>query len=140
MSVKLSKGSMKEWRVVVVDDDPHSAEIVGMLLSHYGAAVFSAANGKEGLAVIERVNPHLVISDLSMPEMDGWAMIRALKARPETATIPLIALSAHAMASDREKAIAAGFHSYIAKPLSASTFVADLLQMVADIPELKLSV
>jgi CheY-like chemotaxis protein len=69
-----------------------------------------------------------------MPVMDGWTMIDELKRDPSTQTIPAIALTAHAMIGDREKAIAAGYHNYLSKPLTPATFMKDLLRLLNDIP------
>ena len=85
---------------------------------------------------MERVKPRFVISDLSMPEMDGWEFLSALKSTVYTQDIPVIALTAHAMKGDRERAMAAGFHNYLTKPLTATTFMDELLTLLLDIPQL----
>jgi CheY-like chemotaxis protein len=69
-----------------------------------------------------------------MPEMDGWGMLGALKLDRATLDIPVIALTAHAMVGDRERAIMAGFHNYLTKPLTPATFMKDLLVLLTDIP------
>jgi CheY-like chemotaxis protein len=71
-----------------------------------------------------------------MPVMDGWGFIHALKKDRALAEIPAIALTAHAMIGDRDRAFAAGFHNYLTKPLTADTFIYDLLKLLMDIPEL----
>jgi CheY-like chemotaxis protein len=86
--------------------------------------------------MVRKVKPKLIISDLSMPVMDGWEFIEAMKKDRELAGIPTIALTAHAMPGDREKAIAAGFHNYLTKPLTVDTFSSDLVRILIDIPEL----
>jgi CheY-like chemotaxis protein len=78
--------------------------------------------------------PAFIISDLSMPVMTGWEMLHELKLDRATMDIPVIALTAHAMEGDRTKAIAAGFHNYLTKPLRPQTFIRDLLHVVIDIP------
>ena len=122
------------WNVLVVDDDPMSLMVATMILKHHGATVYPAANGKEGLELAKLVRPRFIISDLSMPIMDGWAMISELKRDPSTKSIPAIALTAHAMIGDREKAMAAGFHNYLTKPLTPATFIKDLVRLLLDIP------
>lgn len=124
------------WRIVVVDDEEDSLEVAEIILLEYGAELYTASNGKEGLDLIHQVSPHFVISDLSMPVMDGWGLINALKSNGATAHIPVIALTAHAMRGDRERAIGAGFHNYLTKPLTVDTFIEDLLRLLIDIPEL----
>jgi CheY-like chemotaxis protein len=77
-----------------------------------------------------------IISDLSMPVMSGWEMLTELRNDTLTVNIPVIALTAHAMQGDRNRAIAAGFHNYLIKPLRPQTFIKDLLNVVMDIPAL----
>ena len=125
---------LKDWLVLVVDDDTMSLMVAMMILKHHGANVHTATNGQEGLEMARQLRPRLIISDLSMPVMDGWAMIDELKREPSTQTIPAIALTAHAMIGDREKAIAAGFHNYLSKPLTPATFMKDLMRLLNDIP------
>jgi CheY-like chemotaxis protein len=128
---------LKDWIVVVVEDEPDSREVAEILIMELGADVHTAANGQEGLELIRKLHPQLIISDLSMPEMDGWTMLQHLQQDRATMEIPIIALTAHAMIGDREKAIAAGFHNYLTKPLTPATFINDLLRVVADIPQTK---
>ena len=124
------------WDVVVIDDEEDSLEVAEIILLEYGANVHTAKDGKEGLEVTKQVKPRFVISDLSMPAVDGWGYIDALKKDPALAGIPVIALTAHAMLGDRERAINKGFHNYLTKPLTVDTFMADLVRLLIDIPEL----
>ncbi len=124
------------WKVVVLDDEADSLEVAEILLFEYGAEVYTAANGRDGVHLVRETMPHFVISDLSMPVMDGWGFINAIKADPATKDIPVIALTAHAMVGDRERAIGAGFHNYLTKPLTVDTFMEDLVRLLIDIPEL----
>ncbi|MFZ4816391.1 MAG: response regulator [Phototrophicaceae bacterium] len=127
---------LQGWDIVVIDDEPDSLMVAEIILIEYGATVHSATNGREGLALVQQVKPRFVISDLSMPVMDGWGFIRALRADRDLRDLPAIALTAHAMPGDREKAISAGFYNYLTKPLTASTFIYDLLKLLMDIPSL----
>ncbi|MDX2076478.1 MAG: response regulator [bacterium] len=124
------------WDIVVLDDEDDSLEVAEVILLEYGANVYTAQNGKAGLEVVNRVRPRFVISDLSMPVMDGWGFIHAMKEDDALTEIPVIALTAHAMIGDRERAIRAGFHNYLTKPLTVDTFMADLVKLLIDIPEL----
>lgn len=124
------------WDVVVIDDESDSLEVAEVILLEYGANVVIASNGKEGLSVVEQTRPRFVISDLSMPVMDGWGFIHAMKADSSLMDIPVIALTAHAMVGDRDRAIRAGFHNYLTKPLTVDTFMTDLVKLLIDIPEL----
>jgi CheY-like chemotaxis protein len=136
----ISRDILAGWDVVVVDDDPNSLDIAQMLLKHHGARVHTATNGQEGLDILAQVQPRFVLTDISMPVLDGWGMIAALKANARTASIPIIALTAHAMVSDRQRAMAAGCHNYMSKPLTPLTFIGELLSLLVDIPELGLTV
>lgn len=136
MSEEISRSLLHEWVVLVVDDDPGSLEIAEMVLAYYGAMVLTAVNGREGLALMRKYRPRMIITDLSMPVMDGWELIKALKHDRALSDIPVVALTAHAMAGDRERALAAGCHNYLTKPLTPSSFIRDLMRVLVDIPEL----
>jgi CheY-like chemotaxis protein len=125
---------IKNQTILVVDDEPDSLEVAMTLLQLYDAVVHTASNGLEGLEAAKKHRPLFIISDLSMPEMSGWEMLNALKQDRSTLDIPVIALTAHAMEGDRHRAIAAGFHNYLTKPLRPDTFIRDLLDVVMDIP------
>lgn len=126
---------LRDWRIIVIDDEEDSLEVAEIILLEYGASLHTASNGQDALAIVHDVMPHFIISDISMPIMDGWGFISALKSDRATAHIPVIALTAHAMKGDRERAIGAGFHNYLSKPLTADTFIHDLLNLLTDIPE-----
>ncbi len=126
---------LQGWDIVIIDDEPDSLMVAEIILLEFGANVHTAENGKEGLALIREVRPKLVISDLSMPVMDGWGVIWNMKDDPALMDIPAIALTAHAMTGDRERAISAGFHNYMTKPLTANTFLGDLIKLLIDLPQ-----
>lgn len=127
---------MEGWTVLVVDDEPDSLDVASTLLEMVGVSVLTASNGKLGLELAQAHRPRFIISDLSMPEMSGWEMLKHLKADVATQDIPVIALTAHAMRGDRERAVAAGFHNYLTKPLRPETFINDLLKLLVDIPQM----
>ncbi len=128
---------LEGWRVMVVDDEPDSLEIAKRLLQMAGADVITAGGGQEALNIVRSARPQLIISDLSMPEVDGWTLLERLKQERDTLEIPVIALTAHTMPGDRERAIVAGFHNHISKPLDPRRFISQLMHIVVDIPELK---
>lgn len=136
MSLIIPMDILKDWDVVVIDDDPDSLEVARFILDFYGATVHTAINGREGIALVKKVRPRFVISDLSMPEMDGWEFLSELKLTLSTSDIPVIALTAHAMRGDRERAVAAGFYNYLTKPLTANTFMDQLMVLLLDSPQL----
>src|SRR5215471_12032371 len=130
----ISRKILKDWVVLVLDDEPDSLEVATRILTFYGATVCTACNGQEGLNYVQTMRPRFILSDISMPVMDGWSFIFRLKNDRRTMDIPAIALTAHAMVGDREKAINAGFHNYLDKPLTPETFIRDLLRLLVDLP------
>lgn len=133
---EIPRDILKGWKVLVVDDDPKSLDIAASLLAFYGATVDCAKNGQEGIDLARKLRPDFMISDLSMPTLDGWELIRQLKEDRTTLEIPIIALTAHTMPDFRTKAIALGCHNFLTKPLTPYTFIKDLLTLLVDIPEL----
>lgn len=117
-----------DWRVLVIDDEADSVEVVGLVLTAAGATVWEAANGQEGLAVFKQERPTLVLTDLSMPDMDGWELLKAIRDNEDGRRVPVIALTAHAMTGDRERVLEAGFDGYLSKPLKMFTLVEALLE------------
>ena len=102
--------------IVVADDDPDILSIVAMSLETQGYAVFKAANGREAVDLARDHCPDLIILDMMMPVMSGYEAITELKANDATRTIPIIGLSAKAMATDMERATDVGIDGYITKP------------------------
>lgn len=129
--------ALSGWEVVIVDDEEDSLEVAEILLRELGATVYTATNGQDGLALIRKVKPHLVISDLSMPIMDGWGLIFEMRKDPALRKIPALALTAHAMQGDRERTMAAGFQEYLTKPIEAKPFIRELLERLATVPQLQ---
>jgi two-component system, cell cycle response regulator DivK len=108
-------------RVLVVEDDPDNLGMVVKVLTVEGYAILEARDGASAVAVARREHPDLIIMDLGMPGMDGWEASRRLKADPETADIPIIALTAFAMRGDEERARGAGCDGYLSKPCRPQT-------------------
>ena len=123
-------------KILIVEDEPDNANVLELLLTHLGASVATAQDGKAGLAIVEREIPDLIISDLSMPEMDGWVFLERLQADPRCATIPVIALTAHAMPGDKERVMEAGFTNYVSKPIHVANFIPEFMTMLKQIPSI----
>jgi CheY-like chemotaxis protein len=87
----VSNEILKDWCVLVVEDDPFSQDVASIMLSAYGATVHTADDGIEGLKLAVQLKPDFILSDISMPGMDGWGLIDGLKSDPRTAKIPVIA-------------------------------------------------
>lgn len=114
------------WYVLVVDDEPDNLEVVAETLEFRGAKVITAPNGKEGLDALGDFPANLILSDLSMPVMNGWQMRAQIKRYPNMSEVPVLALSAHAIAGDKERALEAGFDGYITKPVNIHTLLDDI--------------
>ncbi len=104
--------------ILLVDDNPPSRELMREILEASGHAIAEAANGRDALELIYQNPPELVFLDLQMPILDGFSVIRKLRNDARFRSLPVVAVTASAMLGDRERAIAAGFDSYIAKPIS----------------------
>jgi len=112
--------------ILIVEDNPTNLELMTYLLTAYGHRVVTAADGEEGVTAAAEHGPDLIVCDVHMPRLDGYGVARRLKADPELARIPLLAVSALAMVGDREKILATGFDGYIAKPIEPEAFVAEV--------------
>jgi two-component system, cell cycle response regulator DivK len=104
-------------RILLVEDNELNRDMLSRRLTRRGYEVEIAVDGREGLRKANAFSPDLILLDLSLPEMDGWEVLSNLKQDPVMKAIPVIALTAHAMVSDRNKAIEAGFDEYDIKPV-----------------------
>ncbi|HUS17055.1 MAG TPA: response regulator [Chloroflexia bacterium] len=104
-------------RILVVEDNEMSREMLVLRLERRGFQIIWAADGLAAVAKAESDLPDLIVLDMSLPALDGFEVTRRLKAAPATAAIPIIALTAHAMAGDRERCLAAGCDDYDTKPV-----------------------
>ncbi len=119
-------------KILYVEDNEDNVYMLTRRLRRNGYEVIVAAEGEHGLAMARAEAPALILMDLRLPAMDGWEATRRLKATPETRDIPIIALSAHVMAGDKEKALAAGCDDYETKPVDLTRLLA---KMAALLPE-----
>ena len=104
-------------KILLVEDNEMNRDMLSRRLERRGYRVAIALDGEQGVAMAGSEAPDLVLMDMSLPVLDGWEAARRLKATPETRAIPIIALTAHAMVGDREKAIEAGCDDYDTKPV-----------------------
>lgn len=104
-------------RILLVEDNEMNRDMLSRRLQRRGFTVALAVDGKEGVAMARAGTFDLILMDMSLPEIDGWEATRLLREAPETRTVPIIALTAHAMAGDREKALEAGANDYDTKPV-----------------------
>ena len=116
--------------ILLVEDNEDNRRIYVTILAHAGYRVLEAIDGEEALAVARAEMPDMILMDVSIPKIDGWEATRRLKADPATSGIPIVALTAHALASDREKAMDAGCDGYIPKPAEPRLVLAEVERRV----------
>lgn len=104
-------------KILLVEDEEMNRDMLGRRLGRKGYDVVVAVDGQEAIDKAKEHGPDIILMDMSLPVLDGWEATRRLKAAQDTSSIPIIALTAHAMAGDREKAIAAGCDDYDTKPI-----------------------
>ncbi|WP_241264431.1 response regulator [Marinobacter daepoensis] len=116
---------MMNAAILLVEDDQASLELAAYLLEHYGFQVFRAEDGLQGLntALGLGADLDLILSDIQMPEMDGYQLLRALRADPLLACLPVVAITAFSMEGDEQEILQAGFNGYISKPIDPERFV-----------------
>jgi len=120
-------------KVLVVEDVDFNRDLLVQLLEDK-YHVIEALNGQEGIEFAERERPDLILMDLSLPVMDGWEATKRLKANDDLRSIPVIALTAHAMVGDEEKALAAGCDDYLVKPLDEDILMAKIAKWIQQQP------
>ena len=117
-------------KILYVEDNEDNAYMLSRRLSRRGFDVVIARDGREGIGCARDDRPDLILMDLSLPEMDGWEATRRLKQDPSTRSIPVIAVSSHAMRGDREKALAAGCDDYDTKPVEFDRLLAKIEKLL----------
>ena len=122
---------MDNKTILLVEDNFDNRMIYRTILEHNGFTVVEAVDGRAGLDSAREVRPDLILLDVSIPLIDGWEVTRQLKADPETSSIPIIAITAHALATDREKARAVGCDGYLAKPIEPRRVVEEVQRFLA---------
>jgi two-component system, cell cycle response regulator DivK len=118
-------------RVLIVEDNEMNRDMLSRRLERHGYTVLTAENGEDGLSSARVERPDLILMDMGLPVMDGWAATRLLKQDAATRHIPVIALSAHAMAGDREQALRAGCDEYDTKPVELSRLLGKMTALLA---------
>ncbi len=121
---------LSEWKVLIVDDEPDNLGVLELVFRFHKATVFTAESGSQCLERLDNVDPSLLLVDIQMPVMSGYDLLRMLRKNPRWSSLPVIAVSAHAMAGDSERALEAGFDGYITKPISAQTLAETVKALV----------
>ncbi len=115
-------------RILVVEDNPDNRILITDVLTSLNYEVIVAVDGEEGVRKANDEVPDLILMDLSLPQMDGWTATGHIKANPDLKHIPIVALTAHAMVGDRERALEAGCDDYVSKPIDLRELASKLAQ------------
>jgi len=119
-------------KILVVDDDPDTRELLEWVLKRTGAEVVLAGSAREALEALERSRPHVLVSDIAMPEEDGYSLVRKIRALPAErgGRMPAVALTAHSLIQDRLQSLRAGFQSHVPKPVVPEELVAVIASVI----------
>jgi CheY-like chemotaxis protein len=118
-------------KILLVEDNEMNRDMLSRRLQRRGYEVVIAADGQEGVALAQSEAPALILMDMSLPVLDGWEATRQLKSSPATRAIPVIALTAHAMSGDREKAMEAGADDFDTKPVDLERLLEKIAALLA---------
>jgi CheY-like chemotaxis protein len=113
-------------KILLIEDNEQNRYLAAFLLEQRGYEVVPAESGPLGIELARRVRPDLILLDIQLPGMDGYAVAGALKSDPALKAIPIVAVTSYAMVGDRERALAAGAEGYLEKPINPETFVSDI--------------
>lgn len=121
---------LKRMRVLAVDDEPDSLSLLQFILEDAGAEVQTASNGLVALQILPQFNPNLLVSDISMPEMNGHELLKKIRTLHPNLKIPAIALTAYASSSDKEYALRLGFEQYCSKPVEPENLIQGIVNLI----------
>jgi len=113
-------------KILLIEDHEQNRYLASFLLEKHGYAVVSAADGRTGIELAQTIKPVLILLDIQLPLMDGYAVARELRRDPALRGIPIIAVTSYAMVGDREKSLAAGCNGYLEKPINPDSFVREI--------------
>ena len=121
-------------KILYIEDNEQNLYLVTFLLEKHGYEVHAARDGQEGIDTAARVLPDLILLDIQLPHMDGYAVAHQLRSNPDLAEVPIVAVTSYAMAGDRDKALAAGCNGYIEKPINPDSFVTEVERFLRSSP------
>lgn len=113
-------------KILLIEDNEKNRYMVTFLLEKHGYEVFQAEDGQSGIALAQQIHPDLILLDIQLPVMDGYAVARELTRNGALRQVPIVAVTSHAMVGDRERLLAAGCAGYIEKPINPATFAAEI--------------
>jgi two-component system, cell cycle response regulator DivK len=109
-------------KILIIEDNEQNLYLATFLLERNGYEIVPARSGPEGIALADRIRPDLILLDIQLPGMDGYAVARALRQNPALKDVPIVAVTSYTMVGDRERAMEAGCDAYIEKPINPDTF------------------
>jgi CheY-like chemotaxis protein len=118
-------------KVLIAEDNAVNRELLRELLELRGYSVLEACDGQEAIQMVEQTHPEMLLLDIGMPVMDGFAVIRRIRENPRLATLPVVAVTAYAMRGDQERILNSGFDGYLSKPVNASSLAQELDRVFA---------
>jgi two-component system, cell cycle response regulator DivK len=118
-------------KILLIEDNEQNRYLVVFLLERRGHEVVPAVDGPMGIALARRIRPDLILLDIQLPGLDGYATARELRKNPTLQGVPIVAVTSYAMAGDREKTLAAGCTGYLEKPIDPETFAAEVERHLA---------
>ncbi|MBN2352183.1 MAG: response regulator [Spirochaetales bacterium] len=118
--------------ILVIEDNEQNLYLVRFLLEKAGYEVIAARDGRSGIETAAAVKPDLILLDIQLPVMDGYAVASEIRRNPDLAATPLVAVTSYAMSGDREKTIAAGCDGYLEKPIDPDSFINDIRRFLTD--------
>ncbi len=121
---------MVDEKILIVEDNPVNQKLLKVVLRPYQYRLLTAKDGEEALLMAQQEHPDLILMDLQLPKMSGYTVTEKLKENPDTVSIPVIALTAHVLPDERERAREAGFDGYITKPINTRTFPDQIRQFL----------
>lgn len=119
-------------RILLIEDNEQNRYLAAFLMQARGWEMVHAEDGPSGIALAGQVDPALILLDIQLPGMDGYAVARALRLDPALAAIPIVAVTSYAMPGDRERCLAAGCNGYIEKPIDPGTFAMEVERFVSE--------
>ena len=117
--------------ILMAEDNATNRELLRELLESRGHTVFEACDGQETLDLVESEKPDVLLLDIGMPVLDGFAVVRKIRENPRIASLPIVAVTAYAMQGDREKIMNAGFNGYLSKPINSGSLAQELERVLA---------
>ncbi|MFZ5918267.1 MAG: response regulator [Chloroflexota bacterium] len=115
-------------KILIIEDNEQNLYLTTFILEKHGYEVVQAQDSREGIALAAQVAPALILLDIQLPGMDGYAVARELRGNPSLMRVPIVAVTSYAMVGDRERVMAAGCAGYIEKPINPETFIAEIEQ------------